>query len=224
MNSNDTLPAALSRHQIAIPDRYHDKIAQYAAILWEWNEKINLTRHTDYERFVSRDVLDSWHLAQLLRNGERVLDVGSGGGVPGILIAILRPDLSVSVCESVGKKARVLEDIVRRLELKVPVYASRAEKVLVDHRYSAVTARAVGSLAKMCEWFADSWPSVGRLFTVKGPSWLAERGEARHLGYLKKLELRKVAEYRMPGTDSDSVILKLWPKGTIDVDADHEPD
>ena len=59
--------------------------------------KINLTRHTDYGKFVGRDVLDSMQLAEHLREGDEILDVGTGGGVPGIVLAIVRPDLQVFV-------------------------------------------------------------------------------------------------------------------------------
>ena len=78
---------------------------------------MNLTRHTTLEKFVGRDVVDSYQLGKLLEQGERVLDVGTGGGVPGVVLAILRPDLSVSLCESTQKKARAVEAIVARAGL-----------------------------------------------------------------------------------------------------------
>jgi 16S rRNA (guanine527-N7)-methyltransferase len=156
--------------------------------------------------------MDSWQLVQLLQDGEVVLDVGSGGGVPGLVMAILRPDLSFSVCESVGKKARVLEDLVRQLDLSVPVYPERAEAVLERHRFTTLTARAVGSIRKMCQSLDGHWSEFERLLLVKGPGWVDERGEARHFGLLQNLELRKLASYPMPGTESDSVILQLRPK------------
>ena len=210
----DTLAAALARHQLNLPAAHVVQLEKYARLLWDWNEKINLTRHTDYEKFVARDVLDSWQLSQLLLPGDAVLDVGSGGGVPGIILAILRPDVEVSLCESIGKKAKVLEDIVSKLKLETHVYHCRAEEVLEDERFTAVTARAVGSIQKMCTWFKPHWASIGRLLTIKGPSWLDERSEARHAGAFNDLELRVAAKYPMPGTDSESVILKLWPKGS----------
>jgi 16S rRNA (guanine527-N7)-methyltransferase len=55
------------------------QLDQYRQLLWSWNEKMNLTRHTTLEKFVARDVLDSWELTKLLARGERVLDVGTGG-------------------------------------------------------------------------------------------------------------------------------------------------
>ena len=84
-------------------------LERYCELLWEWNEKINLTRHTDYEKFVARDLVDSLAFAEFLEPGEKVLDVGSGGGVPGVVLAIVRPDLKVSLADSVGKKAKVLK-------------------------------------------------------------------------------------------------------------------
>ncbi|MFM2095447.1 MAG: Ribosomal small subunit methyltransferase [Planctomycetota bacterium] len=210
--SSETLSEVLARHHFSFAPEIVERLARFCHALWQWNEKINLTRHLDYERFVSRDVMDSWQLVQLLQDGEVVLDVGSGGGVPGLVMAILRPDLSFSVCESVGKKARVLEDLVRQLDLSVPVYPERAEAVLERHRFTTLTARAVGSIRKMCQSLDGHWSEFERLLLVKGPGWVDERGEARHFGLLQNLELRKLASYPMPGTESDSVILQLRPK------------
>ncbi|MFO0925224.1 MAG: RsmG family class I SAM-dependent methyltransferase [Pirellulales bacterium] len=89
-------------------------LQRYCHALWEWNEKVNLTRHTNYDLFVRRDLLDSLHLANLLAQDEEVLDLGTGGGVPGI-VAILRPDVQMSLCDSVQKKANIVDDIVKNL-------------------------------------------------------------------------------------------------------------
>ena len=127
--------------------------------------------------------------------------------------AILRPDLEVTLSESVSKKAKVLESMARELELPSPVYGCRAEDLLGDFRYDALVARAVGPLAKMLKWFEPHWAYIGRLLAIKGPKWVEERGEARHLGLLQRLQLRKVASYPLAGTESESVILKIWPQG-----------
>ena len=118
-------------------------------------------------------------LAQLLREKEEVLDVGSGGGVPGVLLAILRPDLDLSLCDSTQKKARVLTSIVAELGLKVPVHQCRAEHLLEDIRFDSLVARAVGPLWKILQWFEPHWASIGRLLLIKGPKWVDERAEAR---------------------------------------------
>lgn len=211
--TSDTLKSALERHAIVLPDDQIEKIDEYCRLLWDWNSKINLTRHTDYEKFVARDVVDSQQLANLLVAGESVLDVGTGGGVPGVLLAILRPDVQVSLSEPVGKKARAVQDMIQHLGLTVPVHTVRAEALLEQLSFDTLVARAVGPLLQICRWFAPRWGSFGRLLIIKGPRWVDERNEARHHGVLRKLELRVAARYPMPGTESESVILKLWPKG-----------
>jgi 16S rRNA (guanine527-N7)-methyltransferase len=206
------LDEALRRYEIELPQEQIARLDQYCCALWEWNEKLNLTRHTDYDKFVSRDVIDSVQAASLLKAGETVLDVGSGGGVPGAILAILRPDVNVTLSESVGKKADALQAIVEHLQLHAPVLAQRAEQVLQTRAFDVVIARAVGPMEKILQWLEGHWDRVGRLLLIKGPKWPEERGAARHRGLLRDLELRKAAEYPMPGTNSQSVILKLWPK------------
>lgn len=189
-----------------------DKLEQlegYCRLLWDWNEKINLTRHTDFDLFARRDLLDSWHLAQQLAQGDEVLDVGTGGGVPGIPLAILRPDLTVSLCDSVAKKARVVDDIVLQLKLPVQVHATRVQDVLEEWRYGTLVTRAVGSLSQLAGWLKNYWHCFDRLLAIKGPRWVEERGEARHRGLLNGIELRKLTSYNMPGTESESVVLQI---------------
>ena len=205
--------AQLAAHQISLDDDVAVQLEQYCRLLWDWNTKLNLTRHDDFEKFVTRDLIDSLQLSALVEPNEHVLDLGSGGGVPGIVLAILRPDLEVALCESVLKKADALLAMCRELKLDVPVHPQRVEEVLKDFRFDVVTARAVGSLAKMLQWLQPHWGSIGRLLAFKGPRWVAERGEARHLGFFSELQLRQAAQYDMPGRDSQSVILKIWPKG-----------
>jgi 16S rRNA (guanine527-N7)-methyltransferase len=186
-----------------------EQLDHYRRLLWSWNERMNLTRHTTLEKFVNRDVVDSFQLSLLLGRGERVLDVGTGGGVPGILLAILRPDLSVSLCESTQKKARAVEAIVGEIGLTVPVYATRAEEVLQVSTFDTLVARALASLRKVLTWLAPHWEAFDRLLLVKGPAWVEERSEARHHGQLQGLELRKAATYQTPGTGAESVILSV---------------
>ena len=204
----------LQRHQIELPADQVEQLDRYCQLLWQWNERLNLTRHTDYEKFVSRDLVDTLQLSALLEPGQRVLDVGSGGGVPGVVLAILRPDLQVSVCESIGKKAQALDAIVSELHLPVTVYQARAEHLLPDFPFDVLTCRAVGPLWKICKWFAGHWSAFGRLLAIKGPRWVEERGEARHRGLMHGVELRKLATYETPGVGSENVILSLSSKPT----------
>lgn len=205
----EDLPTVLTRHGIELPANQVEQLARYCQVLWDWNTKLNLTRHTDFEKFVTRDLVDSLVIARHLAPGERVLDVGTGGGVPGIVLAICRPDLEVSLSESVAKKAKVVEQIVGELGLSIPVYHRRAEDLLAEKTFDTLVARAVAPLAKLLTWFQDRWGAFDRLLAVKGPNWLAERQEARQRNLLKGLNLRKIETWPLPGTESESVLLEL---------------
>jgi 16S rRNA (guanine527-N7)-methyltransferase len=210
--ADDTLAAALARHGVQLPPEQALRLDRYCRLLWEWNEKLNLTRHTDFEKFVARDLADARELAAHLRQGEEVLDVGTGGGVPGVVLAILRPDLKVSLCDSVGKKVKAVREILDALGLEVPVYQLRAEELLEEMRFDALVVRAVGPLAKLLAWFKPYWESMRRLLVIKGPKWQEELAEAKRQGLMRDLQVKPAAEYPLAGTDSQSVILKIWPK------------
>jgi 16S rRNA (guanine527-N7)-methyltransferase len=207
----DTLPEALARHDIELEDDQIDMLDRYVRSLWQWNEKLNLTRHTDYEKFVARDVVDARELEPFIDAGQRVLDVGTGGGLPGVILAALRPDLQVTLCDSVAKKAKATTEIMQAAGIGLPVVHGRAEEIVVSSHQDTLVARAVAPLSKLLRWFEPCWDSFDQLLLIKGPAWVEERGAARHVGLLKGLELRCLASYPMAGTQSQSVVLRIRP-------------
>ena len=206
------LKQTMDAYGIELPKDQRTQVKHYCQILWELNKHINLTRHTTYEKFVSRDLYDAIQLSKLIPEGKEVLDVGSGGGVPGVLLAIIRPDLQVTLAESVGKKASALGQMTEGIDLEIEVYQCRAEDLLVDFRFDYTTARAVGPLVKLGTWFEDVWLSVGKLLALKGPNWPQEKKVADEAKVLDKVSLEVVAEYQTPGTEWTSYILQLQTK------------
>ena len=214
LSENDSsidLGRTLQEFDIELAPSVVETLDRFRNSLWTWNERLNLTRHTTVEKFVARDVVDSLELSKLLQEGERVLDIGTGGGVPGLILAICRPDLQVSVCESTLKKAKAVQAMVDELQLPVQVHGCRAEEVLELRTFDTLMARAVASMAKILTWLQPYWEAFDQLLLVKGHRWVEERGEARHRGLLKPLKLRKVATYPTRGNDHESTILSITP-------------
>jgi 16S rRNA (guanine527-N7)-methyltransferase len=212
-----SLVDVLTKHRISLPKVQVRKLNEYCQLLWDWNERLNLTRHTDYEKFVARDIVDSLALAEFLRTGERILDVGTGGGVPGIPLAILRPDLRVELCDSTGKKTLAVSEMIHGMRLNISVHHAKAETLLLEkgRRFTTLTIRAVSRMVQLLRHFAPCWSSFDRMLLVKGPQWTEERGEARHYNLMTKIALRCVKTYSTKISESESaesVILQLCLK------------
>jgi 16S rRNA (guanine527-N7)-methyltransferase len=221
-SSADALAAAIAaeagRLGLGLPADSAAPLARYAASLWTWNERLNLTRHTDVERFVSRDLGDAAAITEHLARGERVLDVGTGGGVPGAILAILRPDLQVELCDSVAKKARAVGAIVTEAGLAIPVHAAAAQELVARRptggdRFDTLVVRAVAPLAKLLGWFEPLAASYGRLLVIKGPRWEEELAEARERRLGRKVSIRRIASWPLRGTDNQSVLLEIRTAG-----------
>lgn len=137
----------------------------------------NLVSPRAAEELESRHVPECLALARMLPEGPgRLVDVGSGGGLPGIVIAIARPDLEVTLVESTRKKADFLRTTTRSLDLDLEVINERAESLSGD--FDLATARAVAPLDRLIPWVMPLLRPGGRLFAVKGENWPQELDDA----------------------------------------------
>lgn len=200
-----------------IDDRILDLMTQHARLLLETNRTMNLTAILDPAEIAVKHYLDSWRVTRMIPLVARtVLDLGSGGGFPGIPVAIAEPDCSMILCESIGKKARFLEEAVGKLGLKnVRVVHARAEDYLATSRVDLVLVRAVSSVRENVRTLRKVRHSVKDVVMLKGSSWgrevrAAER-EAERLGFKldtvlehelpDEMGARAMVVYRAPGGD-----------------------
>ncbi len=184
-----------------------DLLGRFLALLLDANQRFNLTGISDPDLAWSRHVLDSLTLLPYLVAAEAatVIDVGSGGGLPGMVLAIAMPELHVTLLEATGKKANFLRDVVADLRLpNVNVVNDRAETIGQDRelhreRYDVVTARAVGPMAVLLELTVPLARVGGLILAIKGEKANEEIGQARAaLELLHATVLRTIAPRAAP--------------------------
>lgn len=187
-------PESTRRLLAAWPDREEalaGRLRDYVGYLLRQNRRFNLTGDRESETQWRAHVEDALKCGEIIQaceggsmDGRRVLDVGSGGGVPGLIWALLWPGARVTLVEATAKKARFLEAAAGLLGLgNVRVLARRAEELAHEpaHResYDVVTARALAALPALAEWTVPFLKTGGRLCAIKGPEVGAEIEQAR---------------------------------------------
>jgi 16S rRNA (guanine527-N7)-methyltransferase len=179
MNSPATLPATLrptleaGLQELGLASAFAEPLLAYLALLARWNRTYNLTAVRDPHEMVGKHLLDSLAMHpfvdELARRGGHLADLGTGPGLPGIPLAIVKPGLHVTLVESNGKKARFLREAVRQLGLKdVRVAESRIEAVDEPGAYDAITARALATLPLIVELGGHLLKPEGTLLAMKG--------------------------------------------------------
>lgn len=151
-----------------------DRAAEFVSLLVERGVARGVIGPREIDRLWDRHLLNSAVLSELIPNGARVIDVGSGGGFPGIPLAIARPDVDVVLLEPMARRIDWLHEVVDRLELsKVTVVRGRAEEKATRKEVGAadvVTARAVAPLGKLARWCLPLVQPDGVLLALKGDS------------------------------------------------------
>ena len=176
-----------ARLGITLESSHLDRFRSYLDLLLGWNRKINLTAITEPEQVLDKHFLDSLAAAPLVPAG-RLIDVGAGAGFPGIPIALVRPDVQVSLLESTGKKAAFLRTAVHQLGLSSSVLEIRLEQYQ-GPKFDSAISRATFAPA---EWLERARPLVqsgGSIFLMMGREELPSGATSVH-------------EYALPGADS----------------------
>ena len=169
-----------------------ESLAHFVDFLLEWNVKVNLISRADTENIWMNHILHSVSplFSVKIPEGKRVLDLGSGGGLPGVPISIVRPDLRIVHVDSILKKVAALKDIVSRLKLPNEVIAGRAEELSrragLSRAFDLVIARAVAPLHDLVKWSRpflrresfkeDTRPAGRQEIELTTPSLLAMKG------------------------------------------------
>src|SRR3954447_14403696 len=157
---------------------------RYAEILAGAGVERGLIGPREASRLWERHLLNSVALAELLEPGDRIADIGSGAGLPGIPLALARPDLRVTLIEPLLRRTDFLQEVVDDLGVDMAVVRGRAEEQAVRQQVGemdAVVSRAVASLDKLTRWSAPLLRSGGRMLAIKGERAAGELDEHRRV-------------------------------------------
>ncbi|WP_431224422.1 16S rRNA (guanine(527)-N(7))-methyltransferase RsmG [Serratia sp. L9] len=163
------LDSLLSVAGITLSDQQKQQLLGYVGMLDKWNKAYNLTSVRDPQQMLVRHIMDSIVVNPHL-TGSRFIDVGTGPGLPGIPLAIVRPDAHFTLLDSLGKRVRFLRQVQHELGLKnVDPVQSRVEAFPAEPPFDGVISRAFASLQDMLAWCHHlPKPSVGRFYALKG--------------------------------------------------------
>jgi len=168
MTLQEQLTAGVAALGLALPEGAEAKLLAYLALLDKWNRVYNLTAVRDAERMVSHHLLDSLAAAPFF-DGETVLDVGSGGGLPGIPLAIARPELQVTLIDSIAKKTAFLLQAKAELGLaNLNVITGRVEDYRPEAQFDVITSRAFSDLKEFVTLTRHLLKPAGRWLAMKG--------------------------------------------------------
>lgn len=171
------LDAGVRALDVKVPKAARAQLIDYLRELTTWNATYNLTAVRDPLAMVTRHVLDSLAILPFV-SGANLADVGSGAGLPGVVLAIARPKLDVVMIESSRKKAAFLRHVRRRLELtNITVIQQRVEKYTPDTRFDIVTCRAFASATDTARLAGHLIAPGGRVLLMKGRDPAAELAE-----------------------------------------------
>jgi 16S rRNA (guanine527-N7)-methyltransferase len=223
---NEVWEQVVARSGVELSARQHEQLGQYLELLTEANQRMNLTRITDRAAAEVGHVGDSLTVLAFLPAGEiRLADVGSGGGVPGIPLAIARPQMRVTLIESTKKKAAFLREAVKQLDLSnVTVSDERAEDAgLGDLReeFDVAVARAVATLDWLMEWCLPLVKKGGKVLAMKGPRNVEELAAGQKVARMLGGGEIRVHPVELPGT-SGHVIVEVPKVGRTDPDYPRE--
>jgi len=167
-----------------------EQLMDYLALMNKWNGVYNLTSLRDPLQMVTHHVLDSLAAVPAFKDAKNVLDVGAGGGLPGIVLAIARPDMQVSLIDTVHKKTAFLTQVKAELGLKnVTVYTMKVQDLKAGP-FDVITSRAFADLSDFVNWSGHLLAEGGQFIALKGTAPPEE--QERLPGEWKVKELRPI--------------------------------
>lgn len=212
----DLMAKAAEDVGLQLSQEQYEGFMKYMRLLQEWNEKINLTAITEDEEVVKKHFIDCIKAfkSDTIKNANTVIDVGTGAGFPGLPIAIMNPEVKVTLLDSLNKRINFLNLVVRELGLKnVTTIHSRAEdgarRPELREKFDVATSRAVANMAVLSEFCMPYVKKEGYFVALKGPSIDEELENGRNAIKILGGELKGIIEISIEETDLKHNIVEV---------------
>lgn len=214
------------KNKIEFDENKSKQLYEYMNLILEWNEKINVTSIKDEKMFIVKHFVDSLTISEFAKNVNRILDIGTGGGFPGIPLKIYHPETKFTLIDSVNKKITVLNDVIEKLNLqKIEALHIRAEELAQMEEYrenfDIVTTRAVSNLATISEYMLPFVKIGGKAICMKGPNVQLELEDAKKAIKVLGGEIEKVEKVQINNEFERNIVMikkikntdKKYPRG-----------
>lgn len=211
MIDTETLRRGAAKWEVEIDATALSRFDAYAALLLEWNQKINLTAIKAPDEIIAKHFIDSLALLSFFSpdQGAKVIDVGTGAGFPGLALLIARPDLNLTLLDSTKKKLFFLEQVLSSLDLQAETLHRRAEEAgqdpLYREQFDLVTARAVSNLRDLSEYCLPFARPGGFFTPLKSGDIDEEITQAKHAIALLGGNLKQLERYEIDSAGSRSL-------------------
>lgn len=203
-NLERKLLVGLEQLDLALSTEIVGKLIQFVTLLDKWNKVYNLSAIRDPAQMVDLHLLDSLSVAPFI-SGERILDVGTGAGIPGIPLALACPDHHFVLLDSNGKKTRFIQQAVLELGLNnVEIINSRVESYQPKEPFATIISRAFASLSDMLAGTTHLVAKGGLLLAMKGRLNEEEQAELP-----SDVEIEEIIQLTVPGVDAERHLVKV---------------
>lgn len=185
---------------IELTDKALERFELYKNLMLEWNEKMNLTAITDEYQIIMKHFIDCLEITKYMSGNEKVIDVGTGAGFPGIVIAIYFENINITLLDSLNKRLIFLEEVVKNLNLKnVNIVHARAEEFAhkdeYRNKYDLVVSRAVANLSNLLEYDVGYLKLNGKLLLLKGDNVNDEINTSKNTFNVLGCKIQNIYDY-----------------------------